>query len=431
MNNASVKIIGFNPEGISASAAASRISTTEGNALEAFAKSGDREKDVKLIGKVLSSGHNTVIEHMYLTVAFNDVSVLTEQMMIEHRLAAYTVKSRRYVDFSGAGFLVPENLGDKRGKYVSHMEKLFSIYNQLLEAGVPREDARFVLPYCFRSNFIMSADAREMLLVADSMTRGRLSVYPEIKRLGEMLLTQLQELFPAAGKALGKLPRENEPLKGIDEIPAPKLVSAGAELIHAPADADQLLKTAMEFSSRGDMSLKRLVHDERPRELELLNYTFRIKNVSLASVTHFTRHRIQSLIVPRPMDALRSNTYMLPDTVASNPDALSLYNEAFRLNAEAAAEFRNEPTILSYFALAGNTVDLLFGMNARELIHFLRLRTCTRAQWEIRALSNEMLSLLMESYRELFRYYGPSCAVLGCCPEGRLSCGRLQKPEEN
>ncbi|MBQ9408306.1 MAG: FAD-dependent thymidylate synthase [Clostridia bacterium] len=430
MNKASVQIIGFNPEGISASAAASRISTGSGTALDAFAKSGDREKDLKLIGKVLSSGHNTVIEHVYLTAAFNDVSVLTEQLMIEHRLAAYTVKSRRYVDFSGAGFLVPEGLGDRHEKYISHMERLFGIYDKLLEAGIPREDARFVLPYCFRSNFIMSANAREMLLVADAMIRGRLSVYPEIKQLGEMLLSQIEELFPAAGKALSKTARENEPLHALGEIPAPAQADTQTQLVSSPADAEGLLKSALAFNGRENMSLKALIHDERPRELEMLSYAFRIKDVSLASVTHFTRHRIQSLIVPRPVNALQKNAYVLPDTVKSNPEALALYTQAFRINAQAANEFRNDPELISYFALAGNTVDILFSMNARELVHFLRLRTCTRAQWEIRACASEMLSLLMEEYRPLFKYYGPSCAILGYCPEGRLSCGKLVKPEE-
>ena len=81
-------------------------------------------------------------------------------------------------------------------------------------------------------------------------------------------------------------------------------------------------------------------------------------------------------------------------------------------------------------ALSGNTVDILFTMNARELLHFMKLRTCTRAQWEIRDAAGDMLSGLMESFPALFRHFGPSCAVNGFCPEGRLSCGRLQKTEE-
>ena len=161
-----------------------------------------------------------------------------------------------------------------------------------------------------------------------------------------------------------------------------------------------------------------------------MNYAFHIKYVSLAGITHFTRHRIQSLIVPRPMDALKSNAYVLPESIASNDEAGRLYVSAFEENAKAAEGFASMPEYLSYFALAGNTLDIMFGMNARELIHFLRLRTCSRAQWEIRALSNEMLCLLTEEYRELFRCYGPSCAVMGYCPEGRLSCGRLKKLED-
>ena len=430
MHSSSVKIVSFGKDGISASAAAGRISTGQGTALDAFAKSGDAEKDLKLIGKVLSSGHNTIIEHMYVTVAFNDVSVLTEQMMIEHRLAAYTVKSRRYVDFSGAGYLIPDGLGEKEEAYKSHMEYLFGAYEKLLSLDIPREDARFVLPYCFRSNFLMSADMREMLSVARSMTVGRLSVYGELRHLGKLLLEELNRVFPGAEKALGAGKGEPDTVETDFEIPSPVQARPGAELVSSPEDAKGMLLRALSANGRAGMSLKQLTKDERPREMEMLNYAFLVKDVSLASVTHFTRHRIQSLIVPKPVCALRKNAYVLPESIKQSEEALKIYKEAFAVNAEKAASFRETGEILSYFALAGNTVDILFNMNARELMHFLRLRTCNRAQWEIRSLSQEMLSLLMEDYRELFRFFGPSCAVLGYCPEGRLSCGKPVKSAE-
>lgn len=68
----------------------------------------EKEKNEKLIGKVLSSGHTSVLEHGYVNLAFENVSVLAEQFLIEFRLASFTVKSRRYVDFSGAGYVAPE-----------------------------------------------------------------------------------------------------------------------------------------------------------------------------------------------------------------------------------------------------------------------------------------------------------------------------------
>ena len=428
MRSGSAKIISFGENGITASAAASRMSTTEGNALQVFGKSGDREKDLKLIGKVLASGHNTVIEHAYFNIAFNDVSVLTEQLMIEHRLAAYTVKSRRYVNFSGAGYVVPEGLTEEETeRFRAHMDGLFAAYNRLTELGVPCEDARFVLPYCFRSNFIMSVNARELGHIINEMTTGRLSGYPEMVYLGTMLKEQADELFPGMVRP-EKGCAEPAPCGKINPVPAE--AAPDAEIVSAAAEPKKLLSRAAEFAGHGGLSLKEITRLPRPRELETLSYTFEVKDVSLACVTHFTRHRIQSLLVPAPVTALYGNRFVLPATVGGIAEAVTLYKEVFAKNAAAAKEFEGRPEILSYYALAGNTVDLLFTMNARELLHFLRLRTCSRAQWEIRYAARDMLAELCGEFGELFRYYGPSCAVLGYCPEGRLSCGKPVKTEE-
>ena len=69
-------------------------------------------------------------------------------------------------------------------------------------------------------------------------------------------------------------------------------------------------------------------------------------------------------------------------------------------------------------------------MNGRELMLFMKLRSCTRAQWEIQIYANKMLEILRSEEPELFRYYGPSCYVQGYCPEGRLTCGRAAEMKE-
>ena len=79
--------------------------------------------------------------------------------------------------------------------------------------------------------------------------------------------------------------------------------------------------------------------------------------------------------------------------------------------------------------MSGNTVDIVTTMNARELLLFLRLRTCTRAQWEIRTHAIEALHLLRSAAPEIFKFYGPSCFV-DKCPEGRMSCGRMAEMQE-
>ncbi len=441
MKQSQAKIIHENRQALDVAASAARMSTQHGTALEIYARSGDREKDLKLIGKVMQSGHKSVVEHQTLSIAFNDVSVLVEQFVIEFRLASFTVKSRRYVDFSDAGFVVPESLNGKAAeRYRQGMSALFSAYGALLERGVPKEDARFVLPYSLRSNFFMTIDARELMHMICAML-GRGARWEELHALGLQLKEQFDALYPDALDA--ELARQT----ACAEAPLPRAFRAGspavgdAEVVCAPGDATALLEQAMAFSGRFaprngrcacPENVRALLADGRPRELELLNYVIRIRNISLACLTHFTRHRIQSPLIPAVASALARGDYVLPATVAADPDAEAIYRRAFAAQAEMAGEMSAmgvSPEVLSYCAMSGHVLDMLTAMNARELLHFAQLRTCRRAQWEIRGVARRMLERLNDSTPEVFGGYGPSCAIAGACPEGKMSCGHPVRVE--
>lgn len=425
MNQSRAIIVVKNPEALRAAAASARISTQQGTALEIFEKSAGGEKDLNLLNKVLSSGHKSIIEHQSVTIAFNDVSVFAEQFIIEARLAAFTVKSRRYVDFGAAGWVRPNGLTDEQAaRYDALMAARFEDYRRLLELGIPKEDARFVLPYCLRSNFYMTVDARELILLVGAMLRGRGAGCPEIVSLGTQLKAQFDGMYP------GVLDRELERLPKYTPFPFPAEIHEGkakpgdAGLIDAPTDGASLLKAAMAFSGRfpeGD--LRGLLTDARPRELEALHYTFRIKRISLACLTHFTRHRMASLLIPPVAQALCDGDFVLPETVAAIPEAEAIYRRAFHEQAAGARALALPAGALPYCALSGHEIDFLLTMNARELQHFMKLRTCRRAQWEIRGVAWRMLDALRRTDPALFNCFGPSC-VYGKCPEGRMSCGR-------
>ena len=421
-------IVVKNPEALRAAAASARISTQQGTALEIFEKSAGDERDLNLLNKVLASGHRSVIEHQTFTVAFNDVSVLAEQFAIECRLASFTVKSRRYVDFGAAGWVRPEGLNAvQAAQYDGAMAARFEDYRYLMELGVPKEDARFVLPYCLRSNFFMTLNARELIALVCAMLYGRGRGFAELEALGKQLKEQFDAIYP------GVIDREAVRYPRTTPMPLPREIrngaarEGGAKLIDAPADTRALLDAACGFSGR-KCDLKTLLTDARPRELELARYTFHVRRVSLACVTHFTRHRMVSLLVPPVSCALAEGDYVLPQTVKAIPEAERIYRRAFENQAEAAREIGLSMENLSYFALSGHQTDLMLSMDLRELVHFMKLRTCNRAQWEIRGVAWKMLELLKEREPDIFRYIGPSC-VYGPCPEGRMSCGKPYRME--
>ena len=115
-------IISYNTHNEAICASAARISTTPGNAEEIFQKAQGNAKNRNLIEKVLSSGLKSLIEHAVFTFAFRNVSAYVEQFFIECRLASFTVKSRRYVDFSQSGYYIPPELtGNDRHLYENYM----------------------------------------------------------------------------------------------------------------------------------------------------------------------------------------------------------------------------------------------------------------------------------------------------------------------
>lgn len=431
-------IISCNANSEEVCASAARISTTAGDAQEIFENARGNPKNRALIGKVLSSGHKSLIEHAVFTLALRDVSVFVEQFFIECRLASFTVKSRRYVDFSSLGYHIPRSLeGEDLALYRRYMDGLFAAYGDLLEAGVPREDARFLLPYAFHSNFYCTLNARELGRLLGQIRYGRGRDVPELQGLADELIEQLEDQFPfllpELQQARGEEPAgEVLPLRCSSGAPVylSRQDAGAVALLSAPAEPLKLLEAAHRVQHPGEpFDLGGLTASLRPRELEQLAYTFTISNVTLSGVTHLVRHRMQSIIVP-PIQSVDHSRIILPDTVAANPGPMERYQRAVEEAHSLLLELRERPALAKYhyyFALSGNLMDVMTTMNARELQWFIRLRSCNRAQWEVRDIAVELLRRLRHSFSALFDRFGPSCFADGRCPEGRLTCGQMDE----
>lgn len=431
------KIISYNAKSNEVCASAARISTTLGDAAEIFEKANGNPKNQNLIQKVLQSGHKSLIEHATFTIAFWNVSAFVEQYLIECRLASFTVKSRRYVDFSSFGYYVPPDLSrDSQSQYCRYMDTLFSAYGDLLEAGIPKEDARFLLPYAFNSNFYCTVNARELAHIIRSIRYGRGQSIPELQDLADQIVLQIEEIFPCLMPELG-CTHSND----YAAVPAPDSLKAeeaptfieewetgGVQLLNAPTDPMGIIRTACAISypdSALPFSLEALLASDRSRELEQLSYTFLISNITLSGITHIVRHRMQSLIVPS-IQSVNHSRYILPATIKNSPDMRKRYQSTLTATNGLLQQVAQDPELRKYnyyFAVSGNVMDILTTINARELKLLIQLRTCRRAQWEIREITMDMLRLLRHHFPDLYNHFGPSCYTCGYCPEGKLSCG--------
>lgn len=431
-----VEIINYTPEPERIVASSARISSTKGTATEIYEKSATTENE-KLVNGVIKLGHVTTAEHAVFNLAF-ECSVVVEQMLIEARLASFTIKSRRYVQYSDMGFVGAGKFGDD---YDKHVKYLFGQYDKLIDLGVEKEDARFILPYAMMSHIYCTVNARQMMKIIYMLTKSNL---PEAISLGDDLYNKAMEIMPSVFQNTFTVEKDSKnKAKSMAEIlDGVSILDEESEnvvdLICSPANTDEAVAVIAIMNELGcddekawgllqDLNefdvIDSVLDSRRPRELEQVNFTFRFNSISLATLTHLTRHRMQALIVPGIETFHEAYEIVAPNFKSLK--ALQIYYETSEVNREFIKKKKGImlSSELAYLALAGYKIPVISTMNARELLHFLRLRTCTRAQWEIRDIAIEMLrQLRSESY--LFSSFGPSCFMDGKCPEGRMCCGR-------
>lgn len=455
MEKSSAKILFYNENSDSIVASAGRISTTQGSAVEIYEKSCEKDKsqNTNLIKKIILSGHTSVLEHVFFNLAFNNVSVFVEQFIIEFRLASFTVKSRRYVDFGNMGYVSPEfdqygeNSRHMEEIYHRHMEFLFKEYNSLLEQGIPKEDARFVLPYSFRSNFYCTVNAREFIKIVNEMVWGRGKEYPEIVSLGESLIKQCEDKISFLDFGYGFEGRKKRDIKSMFETrhEAAKTCKEDgrAVLLNSTDNPEEVICRAALLAAgiegfacekvKEPRIQKEIIQDilfsPRKRELEQASFTILFQRISLAGITHLVRHRMQSIVIPKYIDTCDFGKYIMPPSIVE-AGLQETYENVFRESEKVMDELRKEGLPRCdevYLLLSGLTVPVMTTMNANELFTFIRLRTCNRAQWEIADNAKELLKILREKHPILFSLYGPTCYVTGNCPEGRMSCGQMEQ----
>lgn len=443
-------------------ASAGKLSRFPGNVFEVLESTNDYESNLKMIKRIIKMGHKSIIEHDYLIFGLCDVTPIIEQTIIGMRLSSFTIKSRREVDFRTAGFYTPKfrdkngeeikNIDEVTEKYKNHVQYLFNTYGDIVDLGISVEDARFVLPYCFKSNIIMGIDCRQLEKMIISYTKGHLSKIQELKEFGEKMYDIVKEyvpyLIPGIESSSENLNsgfeylEENYKRPEINILKEPKLIS------HTPNVDDVILQSyimyhyqcqkeeaekILEDLEKKDKDVKQklmdiILHKDERRELEQASFTFQIP-ISLSILTHLTRHRMHSLLVPEFLPMWDMKNHIIPKTIKENPKALELFQKAVNKNMEVFEEFKKDvyEEDLIYFYLGCQMLNVMTTMNCRTLQWISKLRCCNKAQWQIRQIAWGMVNEVKEVAPYLGKGLGPTCMTDRFCGEGKESCGLIDK----
>lgn len=206
---------------------------------------------------------------------------------------------------------------------------------------------------------------------------------------------------------------------------AQRVVAAAARNCYSDAGPSALMEGL--DGEKTEAFLQKITSLGHASVLEHASFTFALENVSRALLAQITRHRIASFSVKSQRYVKEHGfDYILPPTIGENEDAARAFAEAMEAAEKAYRALIEQgiPPEDARFVLPNACcTHIVVTMNARELLHFFELRCCNRAQWEIRAVAEQMLELARTEAPLLFEKTGPSC-VWGQCREGKMSCGQ-------
>ncbi len=120
----------------------------------------------KFLSRILGMGHTSVLEHASFTFGIEGISRATSHQLVRHRLASYSQQSQRYVKMSGPDYVTPASIAkdpDKKKRFDGAVRRAYKLYDELTAEGVPKEDARYLLPNAAETKIIVTMNARELL----------------------------------------------------------------------------------------------------------------------------------------------------------------------------------------------------------------------------------------------------------------------------
>ena len=153
-------------------------------------------KQLKLIKKVIESGHQSVLEHAYFTFTISGISRNCTQQLIRHRFISPSQKSQRYVTEKGQfQYVTPESIKSNvflQKRYHELMHELQVYYSLAIEKGIPAEDARFILPSAITSSLVISLNLRELIHVANERlcVKAQWEIRQLVNKMCDLVVTE-------------------------------------------------------------------------------------------------------------------------------------------------------------------------------------------------------------------------------------------------
>ena len=223
-----VQLIAYTPDPVRVVAAAAKLCYSPSSAASLF-DGLDTGTVGKFLNQLLLSGHMSPFEHASFTFSIDGLSRVASHQLVRHRIASFSQQSQRYVSSESVDIVLPTSISensDARDVFLKCAEDSFNAYQLLVSMGVPREDARFILPHGWSTSLVMTMNARELhhFFALRLCRRAQWEIRALAARMLSLVCGVAGELFHHSGPSCisegrcGELKPCGQPYTGIEEL---------------------------------------------------------------------------------------------------------------------------------------------------------------------------------------------------------------------
>lgn len=373
----------------------------------------------RVLNATIGSGHLGVLDQATFTFVIRDVPRITTLFLVSPIYLSHLQQSMRSVE--PYGYYIPESIAKSKlyNAVKSEIIRSIKLYYKLTRWGVPKEDARYVIPLYTVTNIQTTGNARE---------------------LTHLYIMSLDENIPTITKyVINKMWRElnsRYPLLFADRrinmnriryYPAPQIFCLKDYIDEVISSLDNIKINEVKLINYVDLVkfpgkkiFEAVLHgDESALSILKLNKYIFASKMSLVTLHQILRQRTWHHITESIYRALKRLEYVTPPSIIQKRlsreyqyQVERLYDLYIKLVNEGV-DFKDAVGVISH----AHTIIDIFTIDGWNMVSTVPLRRCLKAQWEIRKIMNDISLYIANISKELSQLSLPTCLLQGYCAE--------------
>lgn len=401
-----------------------------------------------------------VLRNVNISFLLEDIDRVQSTLICELK-DSYVQQSQRYVTMSKGAYTLPLLDEDDGPRATELIEKSFDLYGRMsqLREGefkgrpkaehylyrIPIEDARYILPLSTKTNLCIAMSGDKLIELFRLMNDKKYgNIFTSLcEELSAYLPSDLVNLLPRDHNSsvchniildfyndyFSRISTENNLIMLDCFSDIDMKVGFGAltsTLKESPSQA--IDRWGQDASDKAKCVVERVLGYGHDSIAEQARTTFGMM-CSMVTYHQQLRHRLSQNYREELFVLIheKDREIKIPETIKNSvfyQEYMTIVDDYKTFRLFVASKYGQDQALS--FLLNCDQIKLITSSNARSDISMLEDRTCMNAQWEIRALAIQKLTLLRKLSSVIYEKALPSC-VHGKCHEEKLTCGQQLK----